>query len=406
MAEDMENHIRSCERCICFKQKPQKAELNPILTTHPLELIHVDYLTIESGKANQDINVLVVTDHFMHYSQAFITPSQTARVTAQTLWEKYFVYYGFPEMIISDQGRNFESKLIAELCEMSGVKKLCTTPYHPQSNGSCKQFNSTLINMLGTLPKEKKANWKDQLATLVHVYNCTRSTATGFCPYYLMYGRQPKLPIDILFGVNYPDLSSTTLSKYVDKLHRRLKWAYEVANEFNLKEIKRHKAHYNRNIRSSKLETGDLVLVHQQGFRGKHKIQDRWENKPYVVIDRPYPDMPVYKVQLEDGDGKPEVLHRNLLFPLLSRKMKMNDADNKSSGTTCDDSSDEEVEDYDSQNESYINEECNAPTGPVTWSMSKAKKCTKKSATVTYVSENWITTRCQSVLNWLLGTRK
>ena len=134
----MENHIRSCERCICFKQKPQKAELNPILTTHPLELIHVDYLTIESGKVNQDINVLVVTDHFMHYSQAFITPSQTARVTAQTLWEKYFVYYGFPKMIISDQGRNFESKLIVELCEMSGVKKLHTTPYHPQSNGSCK----------------------------------------------------------------------------------------------------------------------------------------------------------------------------------------------------------------------------------------------------------------------------
>ena len=173
--------------------------------------------------------------------------------------------------------------------------------------------------MLGTLPKEKKANWKDQLATLVHAYNCTRSTATGFCPYYLMYGRQPKLPIDILFGVNYPDLSSTTLSKYVDKLQRRLKWAYGVANEFNLKEIKRHKARYDRNIRSSKLETGDLVLVRQQGFRGKHKIQDHWENKPYVVIDRPYPDMPVYKVQLQDGDGKPKVLHRNLLFPLLSR---------------------------------------------------------------------------------------
>ena len=60
----MENHIQTCDRCLCFKSKPQKTELYPITATHPLELIHMDFLTIESGKTGKDVNILVVTDHF------------------------------------------------------------------------------------------------------------------------------------------------------------------------------------------------------------------------------------------------------------------------------------------------------------------------------------------------------
>ena len=81
----------------------QKAELNPVETSHPMEIVHLDYLTIESGKSNRDVNILVVTQHFTRYVQPFITPLQAAKVTTQTLPEKYFVYLGSPETIISDQ---------------------------------------------------------------------------------------------------------------------------------------------------------------------------------------------------------------------------------------------------------------------------------------------------------------
>ena len=62
--EEMGNHIRSCNRCLHFKSKPQRTELCPITATHPLELIHMDFLTIESGKTNKDVNILIITDHF------------------------------------------------------------------------------------------------------------------------------------------------------------------------------------------------------------------------------------------------------------------------------------------------------------------------------------------------------
>ena len=80
-----------------------------------MDLIHTEFLTTESGKSDKDINILIVTDHFTRYAWAFFMPSQTARVVAQILWDKYFIHYGLPEKILSNLGCNFESSLIAEL---------------------------------------------------------------------------------------------------------------------------------------------------------------------------------------------------------------------------------------------------------------------------------------------------
>ena len=88
MTEDIEHHIKSCQRCLRFKTQPEKAEFNPIMATRPLELVHIDYLTIEpptTSKSGNDINILIITDHFTHYAQAHITCSQKAPVVANTL---------------------------------------------------------------------------------------------------------------------------------------------------------------------------------------------------------------------------------------------------------------------------------------------------------------------------------
>ena len=141
ITEDVEKHIKSCPQCLRFKTQPEKAELNPVIATRPLELVHVDYLTIEApanSKSGKDVNVLIITDHFTRYAQVHITSSQKAPIVAKTLWDQFFVHYGFPEKILSDQGRNFESQLISELCELTQVKKLRTTPYQPEGNGSCE----------------------------------------------------------------------------------------------------------------------------------------------------------------------------------------------------------------------------------------------------------------------------
>ena len=100
------------------------------MATHSLELVHIDYLCLEPGKGKEE-NILVVMDHFTQCTQAYITQSQIAQTMAKVLWDNFIIHYGLPEKILSDQGRNFESELIADLCKLTGTKKLRTSPYHP-----------------------------------------------------------------------------------------------------------------------------------------------------------------------------------------------------------------------------------------------------------------------------------
>ena len=205
LSEDVRIVIRSCERCLRFKQKPQQDEMYPITASYPLELIHLDFLTI-GGKDDVLKHILVITDHFTRYAQCYVTSNQTATTVADKVVNEYFTNYGWPDKILTDRGTSFENILFKEICDLVKVKKLRTSSYHPQT----------------------KKNWQEWVPTLVHAYNCTTSSVTGFSPYFLIYGRQPKLPIDIEYGVTLPD-SYSDCKTYADKLERRLQWPHNVS---------------------------------------------------------------------------------------------------------------------------------------------------------------------------------
>ena len=308
-------HILECKRCLRRKTPPHVAPLQPIHVTQPLELVHMDYLPLEPSKENIE-NVLVITDHFTRYALAYPSKTQTAQTTARILWDNFICHYGFPEKFISDQGRNFESDLIKELCKIAGVQKLHTTPYHPQGNGQCERFNSTVCNMLGTLPEEEKSDWKSYLGCMTHAYNCTKHASSTYSPYYLMFGRHPRLPIDVEFGLpksNCGDNSSK--SRYVQKLRRRLNYAYQKATKVANQQANKYKSSYDKAIRGPQLKEKDLVLVKIVAHKGRHKLQDKWEPEEYVVVEQPIAGTPVYRVQPVTG-GNIRTLHRNLLLPL------------------------------------------------------------------------------------------
>ena len=315
MQEEATQYVMHCSRCLRRKTPPQVAPLQPILVTQPLELVHMDYLSLEPSKGNIE-NVLVITDHFTRYALAYPSKTQTAQATARILWDNFICHYGFPEKFISDQGRNFESDLIKELCKIAGVKKVHTTPYHPQGNGQCERFNSTLCNMLGTLSDEEKSDWKSHLGCMTHAYNCTKHASTTYSPYYLMFGRHPRLPIDIEFGLHKPNCSdNSSKSRYIQKLRRRLNYAFQKASKYSDQQAKKYKQGYDKSVKGPQLHENDLVLVKIVAHKGRHKLQDRWEPEEYVVIEQPIAGTPVYKVKPVNGNNI-RTLHRNLLLPL------------------------------------------------------------------------------------------
>ena len=272
-----------------------------------------------------------MTDHFTRYAQAYPVRNETAKTTAKVLWEHFFRHYGFPQKILTDQGPGFESDLFKEVLDLATIEKVRTTSYHPQTNGQCERFNSTLMNMLGTLSPEQKRDWKAHLLTMCQAYNATQHSSTGFSPYFLMFGRHPRLPMDYQMGINRNDLCNTSKSKFVSELQNRLQYAYDVAEELAQKEAERSKKLYDRRSRGVELLPQDLVLVKKVAWASRQKIQDKWEEGEYVVLSRPDPFLPVYKVQPVEG-GKVRTLHRNLLLP-LGLQLK-SDSEEESQGPT------------------------------------------------------------------------
>nr|XP_055049769.1 uncharacterized protein LOC129435994 [Misgurnus anguillicaudatus] len=312
MALAVEEKIKTCERCVRRKMPPEKAAaLVNIKTTRPLELVCMDFLSLEPDRSNTK-DILVITDHFTKYAVAIPTRNQKAQTVARCLWDNFFVHYGFPERLHSDQGPDFESRLIKELCDIAGVRKVRTTPYHPSGN-PVERFNRTLLQMLGTLENKKKSCWKDFVRPMVHAYNCTRSDVTGYTPYELMFGRQPRLPVDLAFGlpVNKP---TKTHSQYVKDLKECLRESYEIAMKTAAKVADRNKRRFDKHVVVSTLEVGDKVLVRNVKLRGKNKLADKWEPDVYVVL-RKVEDIPVYTVQPEGRNGPVRTLHRDLLRP-------------------------------------------------------------------------------------------
>lgn len=313
MAAAVEQKVKTCGRCVRRKAHPEKAApLVNIQTTRPLELVCMDFLSLEPD--NRDTrNILVITDNFTKYAVAIPTRDQKAATVAKSLWDHFVVHYGFPERLHSDQGRDFESHTIRELCALAGIRKVRTTPYHPRGN-PVERFNRTLLSMLGTLKEKEKAHWRDFVKPLVHAYNCTRNEVTGFSPYELMFGRQPRLPIDIAFGLQPRGIEPKSHSQYVKNLRSYLEESYHIATENALKSAKTNKKRFDKLVRESTLQVGDRILVRNVSLRGKQKIADRWGADIHVVVKQ-MGELPVYVVRPENKDGPLRTLHRDLLLP-------------------------------------------------------------------------------------------
>nr|KAG5695192.1 hypothetical protein BaRGS_018314 [Batillaria attramentaria] len=168
-----------------------------------------------------------------------------------------------------------------------------------------------------TLDPSQKANWKAHAAALAHAYNCTKHDTTGYSPYFLMFGRHPRLPVDLQFGTqprNPRDQKS--YSEYGKALSERLRAAFETVRRHTSAAQQTQKQHYDRRVRGSTVQKGDRVLVRNVTPQGK--LDDRWSEEVYLVISQPSEEVPVYQLAPEGGRGRTRTLHRNLLLPISS----------------------------------------------------------------------------------------
>ena len=132
--------VHNCPKCRIFEAKPQIPPMEPILCTEPLDLVHINYVSMEVmvGMTEKPVvkNVLVVEDHFTCFTQAYVTNNHTVCTMAHVLYNKFFSVFRFPRRLMSDQASEFTGQVISELCDLLGITKIRTSPYHPQTNGT------------------------------------------------------------------------------------------------------------------------------------------------------------------------------------------------------------------------------------------------------------------------------
>ena len=172
----------------------------------------------------------------------------------------FFTHYSFPTSILSDQGCNFESNLIKELCDLGGICKICATPYHPQRNEQCEWFNSILISMIGTVQDKDNATGGISSSSWLML-----TTAQKQCiwiqPILLNVWRKPKLGLNLQFGLQMEEQLHRAHHDYVSWLEDKLHWTYNLAQKMQEWEAKCHKWGYDCKIWCTQLQPGDHILL-------------------------------------------------------------------------------------------------------------------------------------------------
>ena len=307
MQECVKNYITSCSECMQSKLLPNqgKAPLTPILVSEPFVFWAIDYMgpLPETSRGNK--HLLVVGDHFTKWCEAFATKDQKAQTVARLLVSKLFSRFGPPDILHSDQGQNFESNLMHEICQIMGIKKSRTTAYHPQGDGQVERQNRTLQEILSSFVGEHPENWDLYVDQAVYAYNTSRHETTGYSPYELVFGREPRMPIEVDLGV--PLQNPRSHSEYAREVRQAIRNSTEIAQK-NLYAAKKRQALYaDRKSKEWKpFELGSYVWLRRPK---KWKFGRKWVG-PYKVLVK----MGVnYKV--ESQHGKVMVVHHNQLKP-------------------------------------------------------------------------------------------
>ena len=300
---------RCCADCAARKSPGQRrrAPLQSMQAGYPMQIIAVDIVGPFSPVQSGNNYVLVVSDYFSKWMEAFAIPNQEAVTVAEKLVEEVFCRFSIPEQLHSDQGRQFKGKLMQEVCKL-------LTAYHPQSDGLVERLNRTLLSMLAATVHEHPGDWDKKLRLVCMAYNTSVHQSTGFSPFFLLFGHQARLPVDLAYGT--APMEEMTTQEYVRNLRQTLEEAYSTVRNRTGAALERQKELYNRKVHGDEYQVGDLVWLHNPVIpkRAKRKLHCPWTG-PYRVVKKL--STVVYRIQ-DTNRRKRLVVHFDRLKPCPS----------------------------------------------------------------------------------------
>ena len=257
---DVRNYVTGCKLCNINKypNRKNKCPLTINQAGYPLEKVHIDFMGPFPRTIDGNVHLLVIVDSFTKWCELIPLPSQEAEVTAWAVVKEFFLKFGCPLEIVSDQGRNFESALFREVCELFRVHKLRTTAYRPSANGQSERMNRTLLQALRCFVNQKQTNWDKCVPFIASAIRSSVNKQTGFTPNKLMLGREVTMPAELIFPCESRIVSECpTISDFQDQLQE----AHDMARTTLKVKTKQMKRDYDLGVHRISFLKGDVVYM-------------------------------------------------------------------------------------------------------------------------------------------------
>ena len=316
LTDSVNQFVRRCPQCQACKSSGRvgRAEMQLYQAGAPMDRIHIDVVGPFPVSQSGNKYVLVMVDQFTRWVEVAAVPEQTAEVTARKLLQEFISRFGSPLEIHTDQGRNFESTLFLELCDLLQVAKTRTTPYHPASNGQVERFNRTLLQMIRCYVGKNQNEWDQHLHLLASAYRSSPHACTGYTPNRMMLGREVNQLQGLTLRVQEANLHRSPPVDYVADLETNMREIHEMARQHLRSSQLRSKKDHDLRARQRTFHPGDLVYVRDDARRKGQspKLKPRWRG-PALILEK-LGDV-LFRVQ----EGRKErVLHHDRLLPYLA----------------------------------------------------------------------------------------
>lgn len=278
MYRDVEEHIKSCDTCQRFKDSPglPPGYLQSIPVSKIFEHVHVDMMGPVKCTNRGNSYMITATDAFSKW--AFCKPVHNIKTTEVIKFMEDYILsvHGKPQVIITDKGSQFTSTEWRLWVDKHRITHNLTTPRHPQSNGIDERLNGTLSRIIRNYVDFEQSNWDEQVKWALYAYNTTVHESTGYSPYQIIHGLDPRSPLK-------NDETGDEIT--VEKLDRVRSDMRESANNSNKRAQAKQKRIYDSHHSRSELSIGQLVLVREMFISAEFskKFHPKWDG-PFIVI--------------------------------------------------------------------------------------------------------------------------
>ena len=256
---DVERYCRRCVICQSVQHgiAPRHGEMQLYEPNGFGDRLHIDLTGPHPPSRQGSIYILTAIDAYTRFLVAVPLRNKMAVTVADALVERILLPLGCFRTIVSDQGTEFCNELLAEVTSRLGIQKLNTTAYRASSNGRVERVHRTMNSLISKHIGENQKSWQDSLQTIVTAYNASVHESTNYSPYFLVYGREYRTPLDLTIAA--PEIPINNKWDYVDQMETRLQTAYQDVNQRLKTTTQRMKKRYDARVRPLRFEVGDFV---------------------------------------------------------------------------------------------------------------------------------------------------